>query len=326
MDVMIYGATEDDPSVAMVAAALRRRGVEPWVLDARGFPGEMRISFTADGAASGSIDGRDLGTVGAVWVRHMEAGAALPEEMDPAHRQVCTQQAYAALWSLLDCIDAYVLDPPIPLLGSPRKPGMQRMAVRHGLTVPRSLISNDADAVRRFAVGCPGGLIGKLIESGGVTLQDGAGTTSFPTFEITEDDLATFEGLELSPMLFQEKVTKRREIRLTVVGHRVFAASVEPGDVLDWRTDQDVVRSFRAFDALPAAVERSVLALMDELGLDYGTVDLIQTPDDRWVFLEVNSVSFFDHVERYAGLPIADAIADLLLGVAPSRFPGRRRG
>jgi glutathione synthase/RimK-type ligase-like ATP-grasp enzyme len=102
----------------------------------------------------------------------------------------------------------------------------------------------------------------------------------------------------------------------------VFTAAVEPGDVLDWRTDPDVVASFRPFD-LPAGLERRILALMDELQLDYGTVDLIQTPDDRWVFLEVNSISFFDHVERAAGLPIADAVADLLTGALPSRFADR---
>lgn len=326
MDVMLAGPPPGrDPSAELVADALRRRGVEPWIFDTTRFPGGLNLSFTADGAVSGTLDGRDLARVGAVWVRHFDPGAALPDEMEPAHRQVCLDQAQAALWSLLDCVDAYIVDPPIPLLGSPRKPGLQRMAARHGLDVPRSLVSNDPDAVRAFAATCPTGLIGKLIESGGVSLSDGERTSAFPTFAVTAEDLDTLEGLRLSPMLFQEKLTKRREARLTVVGPRVFTAAVEPGDVLDWRTDQGVVRSFRAYDGLPPAVERGVLALLDELGLDYATIDLVHTPEDRWVFLEVNSISFFDHVERYAGLPIADAVADLLTGALPSRFPGRQR-
>lgn len=325
MDVMFFGTRAGrDPSVALVDEALRRRGIEPWMFETSRFPGEILLDYTCDGAVSGTLDGHRLADVDAIWVRHFDPGDALPDGMEPAHRQASLDQAYAALWSVLDCTDAYVCDPTIPLLGTPRKPGLQRMAVRHGLTVPRSIVTNDPAAVRRFAATCPGGLIGKLIESGGISIQDGERTKSFPTFAITEEDLETLEGLELSPLLFQERVPKRRELRLTIVGPRVFAAAVDPGDILDWRTDPDVVASFRACE-LPAHMERAILALMDELRLDYGTVDLIETPDGRWVFLEVNSISFFDHVERHAGLPIADAIADLLTGVLPSRFPERRR-
>ncbi len=325
MEVLLLGPAESvDPTLALVAGALRRRHVEPWVLDTARFPGDLLLSFAAGAAVSGALDGRDLASIASVWVRHFDPGAALPEEMDPAQRAVCVDQAVATLWSVLDCVDAYVVDPPSALLGAPRKPGVQRMAARRGLEVPRSLVTNDPDAVRAFAGTCAGGLVGKLVESGGVSLQDEHGRTSFPTFAVTDDDLDALDGLVLSPMLFQEKVPKRREHRLTVVGARVFAAAVDPGDVLDWRTDAAVVRSFHA-STIPLAVERAVLGLLDDLGLDYGTVDLIETPDGRWVFLEVNSVSYFDHVERYAGLPIADAVADLLVGEAPSRFPTRPR-
>ena len=62
---------------------------------------------------------------------------------------------------------------------------MQRMAARHGLDVPRSLVSNDPDAVRAFAARFPGGLVGKLIESGGVSLQGAGGLSAFPTFAVT---------------------------------------------------------------------------------------------------------------------------------------------
>lgn len=62
-----------------------------------------------------------------------------------------------------------------------------------------------------------------------------------------------------------------------------------------------------------------LVALLDRFGLDFATLDVVLTRDGRWVLLEVNTTSFFDHVEVCAGLPISGAVADLLLGLAPSR-------
>jgi hypothetical protein len=59
--------------------------------------------------------------------------------------------------------------------------------------------------------------------------------------------------------------------------------------------------------------------LMDCFVLNYGAVDLIVTPDGRHVFLEVNPVGEFFWLEQYPGLPVSDAIADVLLGLSPRR-------
>jgi hypothetical protein len=55
------------------------------------------------------------------------------------------------------------------------------------------------------------------------------------------------------------------------------------------------------------------LALMDRLGLVFGSIDMIVTPDGEHVFLEVNPNGQFDWVARRAGLPIYEALAALLL-------------
>lgn len=58
---------------------------------------------------------------------------------------------------------------------------------------------------------------------------------------------------------------------------------------------------------------------MDYFRLNYGAIDIIVTPDGRHVFLEVNPVGEFFWLERYPGLPIAESIADVLLGRAHRR-------
>ena len=63
---------------------------------------------------------------------------------------------------------------------------------------------------------------------------------------------------------------------------------------------------------------------MDRLGLNYGACDFIVTPEGRHVFLEVNPAGEFFWLEKHPGLPIAGALADVLLGLAPRRpVPGR---
>lgn len=56
---------------------------------------------------------------------------------------------------------------------------------------------------------------------------------------------------------------------------------------------------------------------MDELGLVYGALDFVVTPDGQWVFLEVNPGGQFGWLQLYTGLSMTDALADVLAaGVA----------
>ncbi|MEV4245300.1 hypothetical protein AB0J63_18065 [Streptosporangium canum] len=48
-------------------------------------------------------------------------------------------------------------------------------------------------------------------------------------------------------------------------------------------------------------------------GLTYGAIDLILTPDGRYVFLEINPNGQFLWIEDATGLPIGAAIGDLLM-------------
>jgi glutathione synthase/RimK-type ligase-like ATP-grasp enzyme len=65
---------------------------------------------------------------------------------------------------------------------------------------------------------------------------------------------------------------------------------------------------------LPAEVSSGLRALMSELGLIFGAVDLICTPSGEHVFLEVNPSGEWGMLERDLDLPISEAIADALLG------------
>jgi glutathione synthase/RimK-type ligase-like ATP-grasp enzyme len=96
----------------------------------------------------------------------------------------------------------------------------------------------------------------------------------------------------------------------------VFAAAVNSqGDDrsrYDWRRRGIALLNAWKPYTLPHEVEEKLLKLMAHFSLNYGAIDLILTPDGRHVFLEVNPVGEFFWLEGCPGLPISQAIADIL--------------
>ena len=80
---------------------------------------------------------------------------------------------------------------------------------------------------------------------------------------------------------------------------------------MDWRADYDTL-TYTSLPDVPDPVRAGITTLMRRLGLRFGTFDFIVTPDDRWIFLEINPNGQWAWIEDVTGLPIAAAIADAL--------------
>ena len=74
-------------------------------------------------------------------------------------------------------------------------------------------------------------------------------------------------------------------------------------------------------DEIPEELERSLLDFMRRMGLIYGAIDMIRTPDGRHVFLEVNSAGEWGWIEFEIGYPIASELAGVLTGQIPVSRP-----
>ena len=60
------------------------------------------------------------------------------------------------------------------------------------------------------------------------------------------------------------------------------------------------------------------MVLVRRLGLAYGAIDLVLTPDGRYVFLEINPNGQYLWIEQLTGLPISEAIAEWLMHREPA--------
>ncbi len=326
MAILLVTHARDNESVELVTRALAQRGERAYRLDTDLYPTEIRLSLSEEEQSGpGRIDGPagplDLSEVTAVWYRRNAIGAGIPADLDPQLRAPSIEESRRMVFGMLAALEVLTVDRLETIRRAEHKPLQLRLARRLGLDVPRTLSTNDPEAVRAFARGAPGGIITKMMTSFAVH-RDGVENVVF-TNPIGDADLADLDGLDLCPMTFQDRIEKALELRVTVVGRRLFAASIDsqssPRARHDWRRDgAAMVADWRPYE-LPAEVAARTLALLDRLDLTYGACDFIVTPDGRHVFLEVNPSGEFMWLVRHAGLPIDEALADVLSGRAPRR-------
>jgi glutathione synthase/RimK-type ligase-like ATP-grasp enzyme len=63
---------------------------------------------------------------------------------------------------------------------------------------------------------------------------------------------------------------------------------------------------------LPDEIQQKCFTMLSALNLSYGAFDLILTPDDKYIFLEINPSGQYGWIETLTGMPITSAICDLL--------------
>jgi glutathione synthase/RimK-type ligase-like ATP-grasp enzyme len=195
------------------------------------------------------------------------------------------------------------------------KPRQLRAAAALGLAVPRTLVTNDPAEVRAFRAELAGtGMVAKMLTPLSVSMDKAE--LFVHTSRVRDEDLAELDSLRLSPMVFQEELPKRIELRVAVVGARCFAGAIDASGSaegqVDWRrAGPGEARWTRG--ELPDDVAAKLVRLVAELGLVYGAADLVVTPAGEHVLLELNPAGEWGMLERDLDLPIGAALAQELL-------------
>lgn len=275
------------------------------------------------GRVGGSIEagGRAVGLdeIRSVWYRRPAEPEPSKEVEDPDDRWFAAEESEEALFGLWRVLDCTWVSHPDALNAASYKPAQLLAASGVGLEVPRTLISNEPEEAAAFVDDLGGPAVIKPLRFGVVKETEDYEDVVF-TSPLREADLATgMEAVALCPCLLQEYVRKDVEVRATVIGREVFAAEIHsqvtPGAEHDWRrASADEVPHMP--HKLPAGVADRCLKLVERLGLNFGAIDLIRTPEGRYVFLEINPNGQWLWIELLTGLPITDSLVRLLAGQA----------
>jgi hypothetical protein len=306
MSVLIIGSPEE-AHAAFMYDKLSRKGGEPVYFDTRRFPECLRLSVNVGPGADWDCDlGRfrdgdgvevPLDAVRAVyWRYHM--GLALPDVADDFLRHMAHREIESTLGSLFRMLPCRWVNSPHAVARHVYKVHQLHQLYQRGIRVPRTLVTNDPQAVRMFYDALDGRVIYKPV-------RGGAHTQALRPEDLHEERLAQ---LSKAPVQFQEWVDGV-DVRLYLIKDEVFAAEIR-SRTLDFRDDP------RA-PIVPVAVPESVAAdcriVAETLGLLYSGIDARRTPDGEYVFLEANPCPMFIHFERQTGYPISDRLVDLLL-------------
>lgn len=307
--MILVVAPEADDHAAAVLTELSAAGHPFERFDLADFPRNASVVEAFGPCLSFGLYARgrliDLNGCGAAWWRRphpmvLHDGLAA-DAIDFVYGEC--QEAIGGLWP---CLPAAWVNPPDRDAVAHRKPYQLSVAAAVGLSVPRTLVTNDADAARRFIA------------------EVGIERTVYKTFLATPQcwretrvlrphELDLLDTLRYAPTIFQEYVPAQADLRVTIIGPSLFAAAIRAapdGYTIDYRMDMDSAHFEPT--TLPPQTEEQLRELMRRLGLLYGAIDLRRTPDGQHVFLEINPAGEWRFVEERTDQSMTRAMASLL--------------
>lgn len=254
----------------------------------------------------------DFSQISSVYYRR-----PLPPELecdDPGVKEfVVTEITTYLNWLWHALTDVYWMSPLLSIRRADSKIGQLKIAPLFGLEIPDTIITNNPDDVRAFYQKHSGKIVNKVLAKGFVDINGETRTiyTNLVDFQM----LDFVDTCKTVPCVFQEYIPKEVEIRATVVGKQVFAAEIHSQTSQrtrhDWRR-YDLENTLHRPHELPVEVQKACVGITKHYGLEFGAIDLILTPEGKYIFLEINPNGQWAWIEVLTGLPISDAIAKLL--------------
>lgn len=328
--------TRADVHADLVADRLAAAGALTFRLNFDEFPElyEVDLEF-AGGRCSGCLVHLPTGErllctdIDAVWMRKRADFSFLSKDLGPQERAYARAETRHLLLGLLYSLDCYWMSHPLALRAASWKVEQLQRAARFGFDVPRSVATNRPERAEAF-MAAEGDIVFKPLSSATLAAEQVAAADRVApgmlTRRVGPEHADLLDSVAELPCFFQSHVAKRHELRVTVIGERVFAARIHSQDdartATDWRDMSAEIRFEQA--TLPAAIEKRCLGLTHSYGLTFGALDLVVTPAGDPVFLEINPVGQFLFVQELVPeLDMIGAVADCLIEGAKRREAAR---
>jgi glutathione synthase/RimK-type ligase-like ATP-grasp enzyme len=317
MSILMITDPATDGHLFPVLKELGQRGREVRLFNPAAYPLEATITVesTLSGprsAISWESQEIDLSAVGSVWYRR-PGNLHLPEELSPKEAEWVRGECSALINGIYANTDALWVSEPHRLRRADLKLLQLRLAWQLGFQLPDYIVTNDPERARSFLAAHPDGVINKGLWMPMIELEDQVGMIY--THRVTAEDVEQLDAVRYGPTYLQAFIPKARDIRVTVIGDQIFPAGIDSMTVAEAQID---FRKAEMLDLphepveLPEKVAAACLAIVKELGLQFGAIDLLETPEGDYVFLENNPNGQWYWVEMMTGQPMAKAMVDLL--------------
>jgi len=262
----------------------------------------------------------DLQQYFSVWFRR--PGRITSQKFpEPWMETMVLQETNEACIGVFNSIQCLWVNNPLANNRSGHKLDQLNMAMQVGMTIPETLVTNDPQAARDFYEKCDGQVIYKMLSESSnqsVPLFEGSAISTLP---VRQADLKYMDQVRFAPHFFQKQIQKASDIRVTVVGKKVFAVRIysqEGRGAVDWRLDYSV--KMEAME-LPREISDACVEFLRRFELNYGAMDFCETKDGQFIFIENNNAGQYIWLEDRTELQISLELAKLLSGIAEPVAP-----
>lgn len=298
---------------------LQRRSVDYARFNTEDYPQHSRVSWKIDHTGVGGyflLPKRkvDFGDIKSIWYRRPVPPVPATTLSDPEAAEFAlieSQEALNGVWRSLDC---FWVSHPDNLRRAEFKLSQLKLATQVGFRVPHTVVTNIPDEAKAF-YSTQGRSIYKTLRQGRIVSEDRMNLIY--TSLINPIDAEKLDDVSYAPSLFQEYVQKKMDLRVTVIGSKVFAVEIHSQNRKDsehdWRRG-DPLQLQHKLVSLPPDIEANCVNLVKRMGLAFGAIDLIQTQADEYVFLEINPNGQWAWIQQVLpDIPLRESLAELLI-------------
>lgn len=224
----------------------------------------------------------ETSNVKSVWFRQPVFLRNTPGRSIDINEQLSLSQWNAFLRGLMVFDKAYWMNWPQATYAAESKPYQLMIAKKLGFSVPQTIISNSLGFEKLPSTN----FIIKSMDT--VLLKENDDCYFTYTSKANPADF-TLDKTKQAPITFQEYIEDKLDIRVTIVGSKVYAVAIKSnGNAIsdDWRTLKKEDLEYIDIE-LPVRIKKLCIEYVKLLGLNYGAIDFIKTKDE-YIFIEIN--------------------------------------
>ena len=231
----------------------------------------------------------------------------LNEEWNTLHRNVCSinDEILRCLW----------VNKPYSASMAENKLYQLSVARKCGLSYPDTLVSNDPVAIKDFIKSHNNVIYKSFMPHLWHNLSSDINYALYATL-IDESMIGNDSSVLICPGIYQKYIDKKYDLRVTVIGNKVFSALIQSKDKLafiDWRRHSLGENIEICDSSLPTSYKSKIMKLVRSMGLAFGCIDLAVDKNNDIFFLEINQSGHFLFIEQAAPhFPLLSAMCSML--------------
>jgi glutathione synthase/RimK-type ligase-like ATP-grasp enzyme len=311
MKKILLNARKNDPHAIGISNELKKLGENYTILDNFTINDNFYVEYL-NGISKGEIQIRDekisLDQIKSVW-NTSPLSIKIIKELSEETKNFVKAEWTEGISSLWNSITAKWINHPTSILNAVNRLNQLKLGTEVGFDTPKTNVTNNPKILNEFFYDCNEEVIAKTLHSSEGLPDD----KMIFTTKISKQDLERSKELQYAPCMFQEYIPKKTELRVTIIGDVIRTAEIHSQKSEktkhDWRQYDDFEKTPYEIGVLPNDIEESLLKLMKLMNLEFGAADFIRTPDDEYVFLEINPNGRWWWIQELTGMNIARDIA-----------------